>query len=84
MAARKLQNEIDKTLKKVAEGVEAFDAIYDKMMSTTHQAQKEKRRSTPLLCVVGSRPAPCLPRMARATEKARASRSNTLLTFRAV
>lgn len=43
MAARKLQNEIDKTLKKVQEGCELFDEIYDKMMSTTHQAQKEKR-----------------------------------------
>lgn len=45
MAARKLQNEIDKTLKKVQEGSETFNEIYEKMMDTTHQAQKEKRRS---------------------------------------
>jgi len=31
MAARKLQQEIDKTLKKVAEGVEVFDAIWEKV-----------------------------------------------------
>ncbi|KAG8952828.1 general negative regulator of transcription subunit 5 [Tulasnella sp. 424] len=42
MAARKLQTEIDRTLKKVSEGVELFESIYDKMQSTTNQAQKEK------------------------------------------
>lgn len=31
MAARKLQQEIDKTLKKVAEGVEVFDGIWEKV-----------------------------------------------------
>ena len=58
MAARKLQGmsrspstsrslttflaEIDRTLKKVAEGVEQFEGIYDKMQSSTNQTQKEK------------------------------------------
>ncbi|KAF9506591.1 hypothetical protein BS47DRAFT_1399369 [Hydnum rufescens UP504] len=42
MAARKLQTEIDRTLKKVAEGVELFDSIYDKMQASTNQTQKEK------------------------------------------
>ncbi|KAF5322208.1 hypothetical protein D9619_001080 [Psilocybe cf. subviscida] len=42
MAARKLQTEIDRTLKKVAEGVELFENIYDKMQSSTNQTQKEK------------------------------------------
>ncbi|KIM67814.1 hypothetical protein SCLCIDRAFT_107279 [Scleroderma citrinum Foug A] len=42
MAARKLQAEIDRTLKKVAEGVELFESIYDKMQSSTNQTQKEK------------------------------------------
>ncbi|KAG9015953.1 general negative regulator of transcription subunit 5 [Tulasnella sp. 427] len=42
MAARKLQTEIDRTLKKISEGVELFESIYDKMQSTTNQAQKEK------------------------------------------
>ncbi|KAF8192429.1 Not1 N-terminal domain, CCR4-Not complex component-domain-containing protein [Pholiota molesta] len=42
MAARKLQTEIDRTLKKVAEGVELFESIYDKMQSSTNQTQKEK------------------------------------------
>ena len=34
--------EIDRTLKKVAEGVELFDSIYDKMQASTNQTQKEK------------------------------------------
>ncbi|KAI4525839.1 hypothetical protein K525DRAFT_219230 [Schizophyllum commune Loenen D] len=42
MAARKLQTEIDRTLKKVAEGVELFEGIYDKMQASTNQTQKEK------------------------------------------
>ncbi|KAJ3548821.1 hypothetical protein NMY22_g1120 [Coprinellus aureogranulatus] len=43
MAARKLQTEIDRTLKKVAEGVELFENIYDKMQASTNQTQKEKQ-----------------------------------------
>ncbi|KAI0091948.1 Not1 N-terminal domain, CCR4-Not complex component-domain-containing protein [Irpex rosettiformis] len=42
MAARKLQSEIDRTLKKVTEGVELFESIYDKMQASTNQTQKEK------------------------------------------
>ncbi|KAJ2986562.1 hypothetical protein NUW54_g9723 [Trametes sanguinea] len=42
MAARKLQTEIDRTLKKVAEGVEVFESIYDKMQASSNQTQKEK------------------------------------------
>lgn len=34
--------EIDRTLKKVSEGVELFESIYDKMQSSTNQTQKEK------------------------------------------
>ena len=34
--------EIDRTLKKVAEGVEQFEGIYEKMQSSTNQTQKEK------------------------------------------
>jgi CCR4-NOT transcription complex subunit 3 len=34
--------EIDRTLKKVSEGVEQFEAIYDKMQATSNQTQKEK------------------------------------------
>ena len=34
--------EIDRTLKKVSEGVELFEAIYDKMQRSTDQTQKEK------------------------------------------
>ena len=34
--------EIDRTLKKVAEGVELFESIYDKMQASTNQTQKEK------------------------------------------
>ncbi|KII95909.1 hypothetical protein PLICRDRAFT_170509 [Plicaturopsis crispa FD-325 SS-3] len=42
MAARKLQTEIDRTLKKVGEGVELFESIYDKMQASTNMTQKEK------------------------------------------
>ncbi|KAF5363734.1 hypothetical protein D9756_000607 [Leucocoprinus leucothites] len=42
MAARKLQTEIERTLKKVSEGVELFENIYEKMQASTNQTQKEK------------------------------------------
>ena len=42
MAQRKLQQEIDKTFKKVAEGIQAFEAIFDKIQQTTNASQKEK------------------------------------------
>ncbi|KAI8633682.1 Not1 N-terminal domain, CCR4-Not complex component-domain-containing protein [Xylariaceae sp. FL1651] len=42
MAARKLQQEIDKTFKKVAEGVGEFDSIYEKIEQSNNPAQKEK------------------------------------------
>ncbi|KAK4466475.1 general negative regulator of transcription subunit 3 [Cladorrhinum samala] len=42
MAARKLQQEVDKCFKKVAEGVTEFETIYDKIEQSTNQAQKEK------------------------------------------
>ena len=34
--------EIDRTLKKVSEGVEQFEGIYDKMQNSSNQTQKEK------------------------------------------
>jgi len=42
MAARKLAIEIDKCFKKVSEGVQAFESIYEKIHQTTNPAQKEK------------------------------------------
>jgi hypothetical protein len=42
MAARKLQQEVDKCFKKVAEGVSEFEGIYEKIDQSTNQAQKEK------------------------------------------
>lgn len=42
MAARKLQQEIDKCFKKVGEGVAAFEGIYDKIQQTGNPSQKEK------------------------------------------
>ncbi|KAJ1018568.1 hypothetical protein NDA16_004850 [Ustilago loliicola] len=45
MAARKLQTEIDKTLKKVAEGVEIFEDMYELLQRSTNQTQKEKMES---------------------------------------
>lgn len=42
MAARKLQTEIDRTLKKVTEGLELFESIHEKLMASTNAAQKDK------------------------------------------
>lgn len=42
MAARKLQQEVDKCFKKVSEGVAEFESIYDKIEQSTNAAQKEK------------------------------------------
>lgn len=42
MAARKLQVEIDKVHKKVAEGLELFDEIWEKVYSADNSSQKEK------------------------------------------
>lgn len=40
--ARKLQTEIDRVMKKVDEGVELFDEIWEKVYSAEQQSQKEK------------------------------------------
>ncbi|GAC71144.1 ARK protein kinase family, partial [Moesziomyces antarcticus T-34] len=45
MAARKLQTEIDKTLKKVGEGVEIFEDMYELLQRSTNSTQKEKMES---------------------------------------
>lgn len=45
MSTRKLQQEIDKTHKKISEGLVAFDEIYDKLMSPDAPSQKEKLES---------------------------------------
>ncbi|KAG1136967.1 hypothetical protein G6F37_010600 [Rhizopus arrhizus] len=42
MSMKKLQAEIDRVLKKVSEGVETFDTIYDKIQSTANTNLKEK------------------------------------------
>jgi len=42
MTSRKLQGEIDRTLKKVAEGVDTFETIFEKIQSSSTIAQKEK------------------------------------------
>ena len=44
-ATRKLQGEIDRTLKKVQEGVEVFDEIWEKVYNAQNQNQKEKFES---------------------------------------
>ena len=43
--ARKLQTEIDRTLKKVEEGIDVFDDIWDKVYNADQQSQKEKYES---------------------------------------
>ncbi|RYP61666.1 hypothetical protein DL770_009745 [Monosporascus sp. CRB-9-2] len=42
MAARKLQQEVDKCFKKVDEGVQEFEAIYEKIEQSNNVSQKEK------------------------------------------
>ncbi|KAI9692529.1 MAG: general negative regulator of transcription subunit 5 [Bathelium mastoideum] len=42
MSQRKLQQEIDKVFKRVAEGVATFEGIYDKLQQSTNASQKEK------------------------------------------
>jgi CCR4-NOT transcription complex subunit 3 len=42
MAQRKLQQEIDKCFKKVQEGVEEFEGIYEKYEQSTNASQREK------------------------------------------
>lgn len=41
-ASRKLQGEIDRVLKKVQEGVDVFDSIWNKVYDTENANQKEK------------------------------------------
>ncbi|PGH16607.1 hypothetical protein AJ79_01714 [Helicocarpus griseus UAMH5409] len=42
MTSRKTQQEIDKTFKKVAEGIISFEGIYDKIKSSSNAAQRDK------------------------------------------
>ena len=45
MTSRKIQSEIERTLKKVQEGIEIFDALWDKVHSAPTQVQKERHES---------------------------------------
>lgn len=42
MTSRKTQQEIDKTFKKVAEGIATFEGIHEKIKTSTNAAQKDK------------------------------------------
>src|SRR5687767_1368075 len=42
---RKLLSEIERTLKKVSEGIDVFNDIWDKVYAATAQSQKEKHES---------------------------------------
>ncbi|KAJ5111174.1 hypothetical protein N7532_001709 [Penicillium argentinense] len=42
MASRKTQQEIEKTFKKVAEGIQTFEGIYEKIRSATNPTQRDK------------------------------------------
>lgn len=42
MTSRKTQQEIDKTFKKVSEGIQSFESIYEKIRSSTNTAQRDK------------------------------------------
>ena len=42
MAARKLQQELERTFKRVSEGIISFEQVYDKLAQCTNQSQKEK------------------------------------------
>lgn len=42
MAARKLQQEVDKCFKRISEGIAEFDEIYEKIEQSNNPAQKDK------------------------------------------
>jgi len=42
MAARKLQQEVERTFKRVSEGIAQFESIYEKLQQCTNSSQKEK------------------------------------------
>lgn len=42
MAQRKIQQEMDKTFKKVAEGIQVFDGILEKIEQASNASQKDK------------------------------------------
>ena len=42
MAQRKMQQEMDKTFKKVAEGIQVFDGILEKIDQASNASQKDK------------------------------------------
>lgn len=42
MASRKTQQEIEKTFKKVAEGIQTFESIYEKIRSANNATQRDK------------------------------------------
>lgn len=42
MSARKLQQEVERTFKRVAEGITQFESIYEKLNQCTNASQKEK------------------------------------------
>lgn len=46
MSQRKLQQEVDRCFKRVAEGIAAFESTFEKIQQTTNQAQKEKLEDT--------------------------------------
>ncbi|KAJ5797818.1 uncharacterized protein N7503_007114 [Penicillium pulvis] len=43
MASRKTQQEIEKTFKRVAEGIQTFESIYEKIRSATNPTQRDKQ-----------------------------------------
>ena len=47
---RKLQAEIDRTLKKIDEGVDVYDRIYQKVVDAESQSNKEKYEVRALSC----------------------------------
>lgn len=46
MSARKLQQEVDRCFKRVAEGIAAFESTFEKIQQATNQGQKEKLEDT--------------------------------------
>lgn len=42
MSARKLQQEVDRVFKRVSEGIQSFEQIYEKLQQCNNASQKEK------------------------------------------
>ena len=66
---RKLQSEIDRTLKKIDEGLDVYDRIYQKVVDAESQSNKEKYEVRMLARCLTSESCPGRPRRGAVTSR---------------